>query len=68
MTKEEFEKGYCERSGITLEEYHETQVTLPCSCGYEDCEGWAVISNDPRLIGWHKRNNRFYFEEEDDAQ
>lgn len=68
MTKEEFEKVYCERSGITLEEYHETQVTLPCCCGYDDCLGWAVISNDPRLIEWHKRNNRFYFEEEDEQQ
>lgn len=28
MTKEEFEKGWCERSGITLEEYHADGVTL----------------------------------------
>lgn len=53
MTKEEFEKGYCERSGITIEFYNKYKVTLPCACGEEDCEGWAAMSNDPELIKWH---------------
>lgn len=57
MTKEEFEKWYCYRSGITVEEYHNdlNLITLPCNCDYEDCEGWAAITNEPRYIDIHNR-------------
>jgi hypothetical protein len=54
MTKVEFEKGYCERSGISLEEYEEDNVTLSCNCGHESCEGWAAVSNRPLSIKAHK--------------
>ena len=54
MTKEEFEKGYIEKSGITAQEYNETQVTLPCICGQEGCSGWAAVSNNPHSIKAHK--------------
>jgi hypothetical protein len=57
MTKEEFEKCYCERSGITIEEYHNdlNLITLPCSCDYEGCDGWAAITNESHFIEIHKR-------------
>lgn len=57
MTKEEFEKQYCERSEITIEEYHNDYnlITLPCNCTYKDCHGWAAINNEPRYIEMHKR-------------
>ena len=50
MTKEEFEHNYCQGSGITIEQYRQWKVTLPCSCDYEGCEGWAAIINDPDII------------------
>jgi hypothetical protein len=55
VTKDEFEKDYCERSGITIEEYHNeySLITLPCNCDYEECGGWAAITNEPRLIRIH---------------
>lgn len=55
LTKEEFEKGYCERSGITTEEYKNdfNLVTLPCNCIDEDCPKWAAVTNGPRYIRIH---------------
>lgn len=44
MTREEFERGYAERSGMTLVEYQEHFLTLPCDCAYENCRGWAARS------------------------
>lgn len=55
MTKEEFEEGYCKRSGISLDEYNKYEITLPCSCEDEDCEGWAAVSNNSLLIEAHKK-------------
>lgn len=54
LTKEEFEENYARDSGITIEEYRETQVTLPCNCSYEGCKGWAAVSNNERAIKAHK--------------
>lgn len=54
MTKEDFENGYCERSEITLEEYQNYYVTLPCNCGHETCDGWASVKNKPLSIKAHK--------------
>jgi hypothetical protein len=53
ITKEQFERAYCERSHISLEQYHEWRVTLPCACDYEECEGWAAVSKDERAIADH---------------
>lgn len=55
MTKDEFEQGYIQRSGITKEEYDKHQVTMSCNCDYERCEGWAAVSNNPLAIEAHKR-------------
>ena len=49
-TKEEFEGGYCQRSGITIEEYRRNHITMLCSCGEPGCDGWARILNDPDAI------------------
>ena len=57
MTKEEFEKGYCDRSEITLEEYRECCVTLSCNCEDDSCEGWASIPNKEIYIRNHKRKH-----------
>ena len=48
MTREEFIKGYCERSGITPTPNGarvgiRRMFALPCSCGEEICEGWGMI-------------------------
>ena len=44
MTKEEFEKGYAERSGVTVEWLHSKgQGAVPCNCDYELCDGWQMV-------------------------
>lgn len=55
MSKEEFEIGYCEGSEITIEEYHNeyNQITLPCNCGEEGCQGWAAVTNIPLAVKAH---------------
>jgi hypothetical protein len=50
MTKEEFIKSYCERSGITERELMNTQSATPCDCGHKTCEGWAMVSKAPPKI------------------
>lgn len=56
MTSDEFERSYCERSGITLEEYHNefNLITLPCNCDHETCDGWAAVDNNQLSIKVHK--------------
>lgn len=63
MTKDEFIDGYLKRSGI--EKYRtpdgymiqncSEKVALPCTCGEAECEGWAMVTNDPSYIAEHKR-------------
>jgi hypothetical protein len=55
MTKEEFEQSYCNKSRLSKEEYDKHFVTMSCSCQYEECEGWAVVTNSPLAIEAHKR-------------
>lgn len=51
MTREEFIKAYAERSGLSakyasigiMDIGDQTQVALPCACGDEMCEGWAMV-------------------------
>ncbi len=50
MIAEEFEKGYCERSGITIEQYRKYYVVMTCDCGCDGCEGFAKIRNTPEAI------------------
>jgi hypothetical protein len=53
ISKEEFEKRYCENSDITLEEYLKYEITLPCACNYEKCEGWVAVSRNIPSIDAH---------------
>jgi len=44
MTREEFEKGYAIRSGTTVKRLYELgQVAVPCDCGEDGCNGWAMV-------------------------
>lgn len=53
MTKEDFIAGYCERSGVTWNELSQFEVALPCACGEDGCNGWAMVSNNPLSIKAH---------------
>lgn len=44
MTADEFASGYAERSGLTLEQFYALSTIRPCSCDYEECEGWQALS------------------------
>ena len=54
MTKEEFEKGYLERSGLSQKFCNEHFVTMECNCGEEICDGWAQIRNNEESIKTQK--------------
>lgn len=53
MTKEEFVAQYCKRSGVTKEFIGQYKDALPCACGDESCEGWAMVGRDPGSIKVH---------------
>ena len=53
MTKQEFIDSYCLRSNVTWEKLSERRIALPCACGQEGCEGWAMVSNDTDDIRTH---------------
>jgi len=43
MTREEFELGYAERSGIAVEKLHAHELRpMPCRCDDESCNGWQM--------------------------
>lgn len=45
MTREEFEQGYAERSGMAVEKLRSYgQHVEPCDCDYEGCQGWQMVS------------------------
>jgi len=54
MIKAEFIKGYCKRSKITEEFFNKHMVALTCKCDYENCKGWAAVSNNKLSIKTHK--------------
>ena len=31
------------------------KIALKCTCGEPECEGWAMVSDDPTSISEHKR-------------
>lgn len=40
LTKEEFEKGYAERSNLSVDEARKLGITIEsCDCGWPDCQG-----------------------------
>jgi hypothetical protein len=47
ITREQFEREYAERSGLTVERLRELgRVVLPCECDYEGCQGWRSVSRE----------------------
>ncbi len=43
LTAAEFERGYAERSGLSVERLHQLGFYAePCECGDSICEGWAM--------------------------
>ena len=47
MTKEEFEQGYAEASGVTVEWLQRMgQEAHPCDCDYHGCKGWKMVSKE----------------------
>jgi hypothetical protein len=50
MTKQEFIQSYCQRSSIAPELILKTNIAIPCNCGDEMCDGWAMVSKDDPAI------------------
>ena len=51
MTREDFENGYAERSGVTVEWLHEqNQYAIPCDCGDDLCQGWQMVNLTPDMF------------------
>jgi len=45
MTKDEFERAYAERGGVTVAWLHAShRRAIPCYCGDDICEGWQMVS------------------------
>lgn len=53
MTADEFKKQYCDRSGITVEDFDKKLVVLECHFGSPVCKGWAAVQNEPKAIERH---------------
>jgi hypothetical protein len=52
MTRDEFEQGYAERSGVTVEWLHEHGwFGAPCDCREVGCEGWQMTHARPGDLG-----------------
>lgn len=57
MSRTEFIKRYAERSGVSsewavlgfIEAGNRIKIALPCACGDDGCEGWAMVSPDSVL-------------------
>ena len=44
MTKDEFEQGYAERSGVTVEWLRDNDYcAFPCDCEEDGCNGWQMV-------------------------
>ena len=47
MTKNEFVKDYCKRSGIAIDMLSlHNLVALPCNCGESKCAGWQMVAKE----------------------
>lgn len=56
MTRDEFIRNYCERTGVTWEWLsgpEGNQVALRCACGEVGCLGWAMVTNEPLSLKAH---------------
>lgn len=61
-TAKEFEEKHLKRIGVNIEAYRQDSISLPCTCSYEHCHGWATITNTTEAIRSHikeelKRNS-----------
>jgi hypothetical protein len=64
MTREDFVRTYMSRSGMSdyrldgervIHAGGWVQLALPCSCGEDGCEGWAMVP--PNSREWHLWQN-----------
>jgi hypothetical protein len=55
MTKAEFTRQYCERSGISEAQLLGRRVILRCYCGDPTCQGWACVPLD--IVEWHMKTD-----------
>ena len=53
MTKEEFKKWYCYKSGITQDFFDKHLIVLSCNCDANSCDGWAAVGNSKLEIKIH---------------
>jgi hypothetical protein len=45
MTREEFEEGYANRSGLTVDVLRQLgRIVRPCRCGEPTCPQWQSVS------------------------
>ena len=57
MTKEEFENGYAERSGLSVSVLRLMGLyARPCDCRDEICKGWKMLTNIDVYNRWLKDN------------
>ncbi len=58
-SKEEFEQGYADRSGMTLQKLLELGGHgEPCECDYEKCRGWQMVFPERVTIKENPRDLR----------
>lgn len=46
ISREDFIRDYCLRSGITVSQQMERFDAVPCECDYELCEGWKMVPRE----------------------
>lgn len=50
ITRDEFERAYAERSGMTVEQLRELgRVVVRCWCHEPECDGWASVSAEAAI-------------------
>jgi hypothetical protein len=48
VSRDEFERGYARRSGVTVEGLRALgRVVRPCACDMDLCQGWQSVRVDP---------------------
>ena len=56
MSKEsrsDFIEGYAANSGMSIGSILDKAVALPCDCGQEGCEGWAMVALNKSAVQAH---------------
>ena len=62
MTQTSFIKQYCRNSKLTEEQLNLLGLfSMPCNCGEEDCEGWAMVDKKWAVLS----HTKLYMEVED---